>query len=384
MSPSIIKIPFRIGVNEGVILDRKAVDSGKIIPYIDSLRGCVGLVVANDSYVFMSHVFSGHSAIYTGNSIDVEAKRYLLSIKKWMEDNGDGRIQVGLAASTGDNQTTLSAFEQACEDCKLKIGSRGSTGECEIVFNRDGDLMVRDNPRLPNALDILGTTAASLLVEHRIDANVYGFGGVLSGDGEEIYFSQWKRSIRSYELVKELGKLSGSYRYAATLLRRADDKIALLGHSGRTLSDAEEISLRREICERMITLLQQMKAGQTVNVDRNIDDIVSDVYSHRKLKWMQPNQSAYKEIAAIEKLLERDKVSTKDMRYITFRKLKEELISETEHGEKREQLFKKLQRLHEELKMSHARVNIVSDSDVVKKNRDSIEYQHPEKRHFSV
>ncbi|CAL7961283.1 hypothetical protein GAMM_200004 [Gammaproteobacteria bacterium] len=88
------------------------------------------------------------------------------------------------------------------------------------------------------------------------------------------------------------------------------------------------------------------------------------------------------EVTAIKSLLEQDNVSEKDIRYMSFNQLK---FKQAQHPvQNGQQVLQKLRNLHKELEMSHKHSNIVSSSDVVKKNQDSIEYPHHEKRHFNM
>lgn len=239
--------PFKVGLNEGIIIKRELLSKREMRFYTDSLRGCAAVVVATDTHVFMAHVYSG----WEGNLLD-NAKNYLQAVLKRMNElhtEEYGReikkktIQFGVAATDGGD--TYNAFVKACEYFQPKVGGSNSSvtkkkktpgGKVCVNFatsgSEHGQIILDHQFSDPSPLNRIGSSRCPELIADMIPATAFGFGGGLShGDFDEDFdrnFSDgWKIKPKLRNSAIKLIKVTGNdYSYVGNdLLRFVDKKI---------------------------------------------------------------------------------------------------------------------------------------------------------------
>lgn len=300
MMPVENPVSFRVGLNEGVILERSSLDKFNL--YTDGLSGCVALVVANSQYVFMAHV----SSITDSSTVEAHSDRYLQRVLDWMLANGREpiQIQVGLGADGGAGLTLANAFAKACHSRGIPF-SKNDGDCCVIGFQRNGQMVLKSSVVDRKSFNTIGTLKRPDLIVGRIDADRYRFdGGVAPGDyneaSEDLINPEWKKSPalrRAVEVVtKAIYERSHriNYRYANDLLKGVDEQIK---PTGRVVTEQQRV----RICDKLAQLLSGM-SPTTVNMDNEIGKIVMDVITPRTPSWIPSETRQKKGLQASEGL----------------------------------------------------------------------------------
>lgn len=258
------EIPFRVGINEGIMVDRKKVESGEIELFTDGLAGCVAFVVVNDEFVFMSHV----SKSFPGG-----VGAYLDTVVNRMGGGGKKKVQVGLAAAEEQDQATLDAFKAACDERGIETVPQGITDQCRAEITRKGVLSMEDGSYRPYFLDVRGTLTRPDLIKGRIDVNDSRFGEIGRGDEDyhNILFREidepWKNHPALRVAILNLAKIVEDPPYVLRMLQRIDDQ-------------AQDLTLdqRLKICHQLAEQFVQMhQTGKMVISEELITDIVESV-----------------------------------------------------------------------------------------------------------
>ena len=234
-------------------------------------------MVTNERYVFMAHV---SSSLARNRRLNIFAENYLQRVLTWMQEHGDGRIQVGLVAN-GLEDPTIGVFRAACAKYDCNPNSNLKSGSCcSVGFDHHGNLML-DNADISLALpfDIIGTAKRPDLIVSRIDASDYGFGEAWQGDlGEALEDIMtrlgWEKSPALFRAVESMVKLiyekTGEvrYGYVGELLNRIDREARVSGGmvTGRNFID---------ICNELTISLDRMATLRPpVEMEREIRRVV--------------------------------------------------------------------------------------------------------------
>jgi len=285
--------------------------SESITLFTDSLSGCVAVVIANDKYVFMSHILSGSDQ----KTIDARAEKYLLTVIKWMRENDDGNIKIVGLTANGTNAPTFKAFFNTYRK-KIPKGNippkliikKG--GKCNVMLD-DNDGIELDVNIVIKPYNTIGAATRSDLIEHRIDAsdsNGFGFGKALVGDYDShlsiydiIYDLNWINDdeYRSFSheknfpkqplfmAVRELCRAVGSMHNARILLQFVNEKIKPMD----VLVNDEQLIT---ICRKVIIQLKESQKGN-INIENKVYEIILSVLKNPEKRgvqeWRKPSKN---------------------------------------------------------------------------------------------
>lgn len=297
-----IKKRLKVGLNAYIIVKRKNLSN--IDLFTEGLSGCVAVVVANDTYVYMAHVF--------GQSYDIEerAEKYLRAVFDWMQKNGNGQIQVGLVAN-GLKAPTIEGFRKACTSLKekfnLNIKDSKSATSCKVNFVKEQmDLSIDfkkgekvekgEKPKWiymsskDNSNDTLKpeTHGFGDSIEHGSSSEEEEKEGFISNLSLQIkselekkeafskmqkpdwskYPKEWKNSPALHKAVETLYESAGSDGSTNYILRIVDKKAK---KASKELSEKNRI----EICKKLGALLKTPESSQLL--ESMIGEYLQDV-----------------------------------------------------------------------------------------------------------
>jgi hypothetical protein len=291
--PKQIKVGFRVGLNEGVIVTRENLASNDAVLYTDGLSGCAALAVINDKYAFLVHVFSGSEE----NTIDKRAIEYVEKIIDWFNKHG-GATEIEIVTDR-EGDCTAQAFVKALDSLTIR-NKLEEDAEWVLVKERQGCCIKAAgsgfsitalgygsiNPHL-----IVGTVRRNDLIEDRIDASNYGFGASNPGDCPELHALikiGWKSPalIRHVEdVVKLFSAKRGTgyleYQFVLDFLKIANNQIS---YRNKTATEKDYIT----ICLELKDLIEH--SAITKGADDYVTAILDKLYVQQSPQQQQAPQ----------------------------------------------------------------------------------------------